>query len=604
MKQWIVLLSVCLLSSAALSDSLSFSYEFKKPKIQMENDVQSLTMNSLPVTMEPNKPELPFQPIRLLLPFGMEVEKITVHRSRSSAIKGISNLKMTPSHSALTARGPRHITQFSDYQVTELLPNSEASNYQKQFYKGFPLILFNVYPVFVRADKSVHWSPSLDIHIELKTAKNEPRIPAPPTEEFLSWIDNPQTARTYPFRKSTNNIDAYDYLIISLSELYEYQGENSLSTFADDIESLRGLKTKIVDLQQAIAHQQGLDRAQKLRNFIRDEYNKFDISYVLLVGDSGRSDSLFPVRHLYSEVRGYDGHSWRWIKEHIPADHYFACLDGVFNFDGDEFWGEPNDGANGQDVDFLCEVTVGRWPIDKVDQLQTIVKKTLTAYRATGREKKALMLGEKLFDRPPLWGQEYMNLLIGSTSDHGFTTHGYDDSWSVKKLYDKNYTWKGHEVKTLIGRENYLMINHIGHSNESMNMRIYTWGYQGMHNTLPYFFYTQGCHAGNFTYSDSIIEKMLYSDGSLFASVANTRYGLGPEDPDPSTTIAPGASQILHRHFINHVLKEDGLSYMAFAKAHEASKKEILVYIDHQEARWVQWAANYFGDPAFFQKWD
>ena len=31
---------------------------------------------------------------------------------------------------------------------------------------------------------------------------------------------------------------------------------------------------------------------------------------------------------------------------YLPSDLYYSCLDGTYNYDGDDRWGEPTDGDN------------------------------------------------------------------------------------------------------------------------------------------------------------------------------------------------------------------------------------------------------------------
>jgi hypothetical protein len=70
---------------------------------------------------------------------------------------------------------------------------------------------------------------------------------------------------------------------------------------------------------------------------------------------------------------------------------------------------------------------------------------------------------------------------------------------------------------------------------------------------------------------------------------------LGPEDPDPSQTKTPGASQILHRSFVDILVNQPDLP---LGKVHQKSKEARMGYAKTPEMRWVFWGANYFGDPA------
>jgi hypothetical protein len=52
----------------------------------------------------------------------------------------------------------------------------------------------------------------------------------------------------------------------------------------------------------------------------------------------------------------------------IPSDFYYQCLDGGFNSDQDQDWGEHTDGKDlpggGPGVDLMAEVYVGRAPVE------------------------------------------------------------------------------------------------------------------------------------------------------------------------------------------------------------------------------------------------
>ena len=120
-------------------------------------------------------------------------------------------------------------------------------------------------------------------------------------------------------------------------------------------------------------------------------------------------------------------------------------------------------------------------------------------------------------------------------------------------------------------------------------------GFPKFTNANPFFYYTQGCYPGDFTANDCFIEKMVRHEKAAVASIANTAYGLGPEDPDPDSTATPGASQILHRTFINAIFNE---GFTNLGAAHQRSKVFHIGYSSTQEMRWVYWVATYFGDPS------
>ncbi|HOT40975.1 MAG TPA: C25 family cysteine peptidase, partial [Candidatus Syntrophosphaera thermopropionivorans] len=72
------------------------------------------------------------------------------------------------------------------------------------------------------------------------------------------------------------------------------------------------------------------------------------LEYVILGGD----DEIIPDRGCFCAVG-------ETIDLRIPTDIYYSNLDGNWNADGDQIWGEIND-----QVDYLPEVHIGRFPAE------------------------------------------------------------------------------------------------------------------------------------------------------------------------------------------------------------------------------------------------
>ncbi|MGD8396606.1 MAG: C25 family cysteine peptidase, partial [Candidatus Eiseniibacteriota bacterium] len=133
----------------------------------------------------------------------------------------------------------------------------------------------------------------------------------------------------------------------------------------------------------------GVDRAERVRFFIRDAYQNWGTLFVLLGGDS----DVVPPR--YGETTFYGGES-------IPADLYYACLEGNWNGDGDERFGEGiSEFDQGDDADLFFEVAVGRAPVSTLDETEHFVDKTLLyeidAPGETRYPASMLVLAEHLF---------------------------------------------------------------------------------------------------------------------------------------------------------------------------------------------------------------
>jgi hypothetical protein len=109
----------------------------------------------------------------------------------------------------------------------------------------------------------------------------------------------------------------------------------------------------------------GVDRAERIRFFIRDAYQNWGTLFVLLGGDT----DVIPPRYGVSTFYG---------GENIPTDIYYGCLDGNWNADGDDVFGEGAvPGGESDDVDFLYDVSIGRAPVSTLTQADTFIDKVL-----------------------------------------------------------------------------------------------------------------------------------------------------------------------------------------------------------------------------------
>jgi len=129
----------------------------------------------------------------------------------------------------------------------------------------------------------------------------------------------------------------------------------------------------------------GIDEAEKIRNFLVDTYQEWGIDYVLLVG----TRASIPMRSCY--INPFN-HSDAYAM--IPTDYYYADLTGDWDADGDGYYGECwHDRA-----DLYPEVWVGRIPSDDMETIRGICNKTVAFEQDTGAWKhNVLQLGAILF---------------------------------------------------------------------------------------------------------------------------------------------------------------------------------------------------------------
>ena len=127
----------------------------------------------------------------------------------------------------------------------------------------------------------------------------------------------------------------------------------------------------------------GADEQEEIRNFIIDMYTNHGTKYVLLGGDVEEGDpenSVVPYRGFYLDSS----------EEDMPADMYYGHLDGDFDADDDQIYGETND-----NVDWYAEVAVGRAPVETVAEAEAFVNQVI-AYERADKPKKVLLHQSRL----------------------------------------------------------------------------------------------------------------------------------------------------------------------------------------------------------------
>jgi hypothetical protein len=164
-----------------------------------------------------------------------------------------------------------------------------------------------------------------------------------------------------------------------------------------------GLRADAVALADALAGD-GADDAEKLKRFLFARHERDQaLRYVLLVGDA----DVMPVRFMVLDRCTPAAFDYAFY----PSDLYYADLtkrDGSFedwnatkvgfhrSYYG-EVRGEKNkrDPINFDDVDYLPELAVGRWPVDTPAEVERVVRKTIafSQWVAGGGGRSALLLG-------------------------------------------------------------------------------------------------------------------------------------------------------------------------------------------------------------------
>ncbi|UCG91291.1 MAG: hypothetical protein JSV97_09420, partial [candidate division WOR-3 bacterium] len=145
-----------------------------------------------------------------------------------------------------------------------------------------------------------------------------------------------------------------DFLIVTTDE--QVDGYKDFARF----KKLLGYNTAIKTMSWVRQHYIGVDDAERLRKFIKDAMEKWGVAYVLMGGDVPE----IPTRWIWMEP------IYNQWPVHAVTDLYFSDLDGNWNFDGDERFGETSDL-----LDLYPDVFVGRLPTTSSDEVRQYLGK-------------------------------------------------------------------------------------------------------------------------------------------------------------------------------------------------------------------------------------
>jgi hypothetical protein len=539
------------------------------------------------------EPNLPAYGVSLLLPQGTTVTDITVQPGTKIQLGSgytVAPVEQPVALSELTTVSAKGTTDPAIYSSDNVFPSTLFSTVGTYSFRGYTLLVLLLYPVQYQPF-SGQLSYFDELTIVVKTIQSGSLSPLYRSLEKdrsevvkkVDFLDSILSYRITSFASLSNS--GYDLLILTTDALKE--GFVPLK----EAHETQGLKTEIKTLTN-VSSLFGQVTPETIRDFIRNEYITNGINYVLIGGDS----DVIPAKMLWAQA-GQDNDT-------MPSDLYYGCLDGTFNYNNNDKWGERHDGDNGGDVDLVAEVYLGRAPVSDITETNNFVQKTISYMNTGGYSNgSALMVGEYLWGPPDnkiTFGDDYMDELINGSNANHYTTVGMPlDAYTFDRLYDHNWSgfdlnhpWStGWSTAEIINRINngVRFIDHLGHSSTTYNMRMVLSDILELSNTVLPFVYSQGCYAGAFDDGDCMAEYFtVKTNHAAFAAIMCARYGWGT----PGSTNGP--SQYFNRFFWDAVFGENITS---IGKANQDSKEENLKKINGVCMRWCYYEMNLLGDP-------
>jgi hypothetical protein len=592
---------ILLASGACGAGTILRSLQFPHPEIGLRAEGVTVSIEGCPEFAEPGEPLLPSYPLAVLLPQGENVTNVICVATAEEKIPLDLRVEcgQVPDLKTVTDAWQHVVPDPSIYESDVPFPANRAVHVTTQTLRGYNIAFFRIYPArYVGQANELRFASRADITIEtapdpalvdrsLATLRSGVKGDPEALEKLVGDIS---AATTYdpahkqsPLSSLVDPTETYPYVIITTATL-----EPVFQTLADH-KTARGLRTRVVRMQEVVWNYEGVDLAERIREFIRDAYLFWETEYLLLGGD----DEICPHRGLYAEILPYV------TDNDIPGEIYFGGLDGTWNDDMDGRWGEPGE------EDLLPEVSVGRAPVNTVAEATNFVNKVIRYETApvVSQIKVAQMAGELIYDEPT-WGADEKDEIKDGSSAHGFTTAGFPPSFTVHTLYDRDLypaEWTKYDLIALLNSGRH-MVNHAGHCINWMCMKISTsdiptsFTNDGVTNSYL-IIYAHGCYSAAFDnrttdgsyVDDAVAEYFTFIENGAVAYIGNTRYGCGFHGDTRS------AAQYYDRQFFDAIFGEN---ITAIGLAQDDSKTDNIPYIDFRGMRWTYYTLAMMADPS------
>jgi len=590
MKKFLLSLSTLLLIwSITLADVTEKSYQFSDPQISEADGFQIIDFENALLTGVSGEPMLPYFSVSLLLPPGHAAREIEIIPGEEIFLEG--NYQLYPmQHSQPISKGGSGIFIIKEdvYQINASYPQNPAGELTTQFLNGYAVAMTAFTPLkYNPATGEVSYYKSMTVRITSKMDEKATKAlenlqsGADVLKRVSNLAQNFETISSYPVKETRGD----DYQMIFITK----------AQFADDFEQLvefyapRGIIAQVATVEDIYSTMPGQDNPEKIRNYIIQEYQDHGIQHVTLGGDVEH----VPYRGFYCEVQS----SSLYTDDNIPADLYFCALDGTWNDNGNNLWGEI-----GED-DLLPEIGMGRMSFSSQTELDAMLNKTIMYQQSPvlGELDNPLLVGEWLYSNPETWGSQYLELLIGYHEDNGYTTNGIPEDQNIEKMYESEGSWSSSDLKNAMNQGT-SFIHHVGHANSTYTMKFYNSDITNSnfgpldgvtHNYA--LIYSHGCICGAFDDNDCIAEKMTGIEKMAVAVYMNSRYGWFNE----GQTEGPAAH--INRELVDaYYDKKESRLGMAYTMARIETAPWVTAPGQHEEGalRWNFYDCNLLGDAA------
>lgn len=587
-----------------LNNTVSLSYQVPQPSftaglkqwVATERVEKCVVGNAVPVYNE-GEPVLPVIFTRVILPYGHTVDKIKVIRANATPVQGQHFIEFGPAAIALMpgAKVRKAVPKAEIYTSDNPFPVQNHKLVTIQKMRGVTFACLQIYPItYYPKSGKLEYYKTISVQVSTKpaSASNGIRVRLDGMKKMCKEVENIELLNTYQDGKIQGSYqrgicnpgEEFKWVFVTSAAIAGATTNPNVNDLVQQRQS-QGFTTKVQTIEDVYTNYDGVDNPEKLRNFVIDAYNNWATEFIVLGGDV----DVVPLRQLWVYIDGA-------TQDQIDSDLYFQCLDGEYNYDGDIYWGEPDDGYDYFDVDMEAEVFIGRISAGDATEMANAIYKIM-AYENTPADeaylKTVLMLGEYLgFGGIMEYAKPSLEQIINGVDSLNLKGFIEIPEFTVDGLYEADSAYDKADVLDKINSSRagpYSIIQHFGHSNATYGFKLSNGDEGDFTNDKPIFSHSQGCSEGKFS-KDCIAERFTTSTRTGFWGVvfcSNLSFGFLDN--------IDGPSQMLAREFWDAYFGED-MEYVG--ALNKDSHDDNLDIVSAPIIRWTIYISNLLGDPA------
>ena len=592
---------ICLWSTIAFSKQYQHTYYFDNPVVaDSANGYSNVSINGQDnYSVIPGAPVLPYKQSNILIGSNERITSVKVEGNQLTLIaEGVKvDFGRSPSPISLATAHDNDLPNPDIYESDATYPENIKINHRIRRLHGNKIANTVIAPVvYLPQSQILQYYPSITVtvetEIEVKPAMVGDSNAIKPSGKYSDMrlieqiVDNPEDINKLmpEIKPATAALTDREYLIITAGGFV-----NAFQRLADfrETELGGGFTTHIETVANITTNWPGIDDAESIRNYIRDNYENHGTRYVVLGGDAdGIGVNFVPVRGAFGSVN-------TTVDDNIPTDLYYGCLDGTWDNNGNGIYGELDDGIGGGSVDLDSEVYVGRIPADSVAEANNLITKIIAFENDIYQSHEVLLVSRQLDD----------DSLGGDRLDFVYEGMG---GLEVERLYR---VWGTDDLLDIINDDKVFWISNVQHGNNHNSMNFFgssSWdNIDGMNNDDYFFIYSESCYIGafdnrrtdgSFETDDTVAESFVvaYPDRAAVGIIANSRFGW--YCGGSSAAAINCASAKVHRSFADTISAANG--DIRLGQANQLAKSNIPDGDLEASVRWTIFAANLLGDPA------